>query len=81
MTEAKSVGKEIAELAIESIDLEKFSHGILDRVLEPALDKLVADSKTPVDDVLKASLYPALKVELKKLISKEIADLKEKIGQ
>lgn len=81
MTEPKlDVAKELGHIALEAIDLEKLAVGIIDRLLEPALDNLVASTATPVDDAIKAVVYGPLEAELKKLIAKEIADLKAKIA-
>lgn len=39
---------------------------LVDGAANEALDKLVADSSTPFDDMAKAALYPVLSAELKK---------------
>lgn len=44
----------------------------VDLVLEPALDKVVANTTNPFDDMLKAAIYPTLREELQKLIEKHI---------
>jgi hypothetical protein len=44
----------------------------LDLALEPALDKVVADTANPFDDMLKAAVYPTLREELQKLIEKHV---------
>lgn len=83
MTEVQVKELEIAEalkkVAIEAIDLEKLAFGIIDQVLEPALDNLVAKSENKIDDAVKALVYGPLEVELKQLIAKEVAKLKAKI--
>jgi hypothetical protein len=64
------------KILLDSIDVEKLCFAIIDEVLEPALDEVVKDSANPVDDAVKALVYPPLEVELKKLISKKVAELK-----
>ena len=41
---------------------------VMDDVLEPALDKVVADSSNALDDILKAAIYPTLAKEVKQLV-------------
>lgn len=69
--------KKIAVEAIERADCKKIVSDLLDRALEPALDKLVKDSSLPFDDMLKAAIYPKLEEELKKIIGKEIDEIIE----
>ena len=45
----------------------------LDLVLEPALQRVVDDSANPFDNILKAAVYPALRLELKKAVEEKIA--------
>lgn len=83
MSEAKPVVKKLAEIALDSIevkvDLKKLSFGLIDEVLEPALDKVVEDSTNPIDNAMKAMIYPTLEAELKKLIEKEVVKIEEAI--
>lgn len=74
-----STGKKLAEIAFEAIDLEKLSFAIIDEVIEEALDKVVLDSSNPYDDSIKSLLWPLVEKEVKELISKKIAELKEKV--
>jgi hypothetical protein len=67
------------KLAVECIDLEKFAIGLLDGAVEPAIDKVVADSANLVDDAVKAMVYPPLKIELHKLIAEAVAKLKASV--
>jgi hypothetical protein len=62
-------------LLLASIDLTKLSSGLLDEVLEPALQKVVDDTTNPFDNAAMAMLYPTLEAELKKLIAAKIAEL------
>lgn len=64
------------KILLDSIDVEKLCFAIIDEVLEPALDEVVKDSANPVDDAIKALVYPPLELELKKLITKKVAELK-----
>lgn len=74
------IGKQLIAVAVEAIDLEKLAVGLIDKVLEPALDKLVAKSENKIDDAVKAMVYAPLEAELKELIAKEVAELKAKIA-
>lgn len=66
--------KSVKAIAYENINVPGIFDDVLDEILEPALDKLVKGTETPLDDVLKAAIYPtlaaALKVESKKLWDK-----------
>lgn len=74
-----SAGKKLAEIALESIDLEKLAFAVIDEVIEEAIDKVVADSSNPYDDSIKSLLWPLVEKEVKDLLSKKIAELKEKV--
>ena len=50
---------------------------VIDEVLEPALQKIVDDSSNPFDNILKASIYPALSKEIKDRAGAEIDKLKD----
>ena len=65
----------VKDILIENVDLGGIAFGIIDDVLEEALQKVVADSSNPFDDMLMASVYPILEAELKKLITEQIAKL------
>ena len=64
-----------------SIKVKPVAMGIIDDVLEPAIDKIVADTKNPFDDMLKKAVYPMLEAEIKDGISKAIDGLKLKIPE
>lgn len=78
-----SVQKDLLKIAIDSIkiDLNAISNGLIDAVLEPALQKVVDDSSNPFDNAAMAMLYPILEVEAKKLLAVEIAKLEAKIKE
>ena len=63
---------ELLQVLIKSIDLKGLANGIVDEVVEVALKKVVADSTNPIDDVIMASLWPVLEIELKKLIEENL---------
>lgn len=63
---------ELIKLLLESIDLKKLANGVVDNVVEEALKKVVADSSNPIDDMVMASLWPVLEIELKKLIEEHL---------
>ena len=71
----------LIKLLIHSIDLKGFAFGILDEVLEPALDDLVKGTETTLDDSLKAVLYPILSVKLKELANAKIDELLLKLQE
>lgn len=48
-------------------------------IIEKALDKIVADSSNPYDDMLKAALLPMLKKELIGQIDKLLAKLEPEV--
>lgn len=61
---------------VESFDLKKLAKGLLDNVIEAALDEVVKDSSTDFDNMAKAALWPVLEEKLKTQIDKEL-DLKD----
>jgi hypothetical protein len=67
---------DVKKLLLDSIDLEKLAFGLIDDVIEVALKEAVAKSATPIDDSVVAILYPIIEVEVKKLVSAKIAELK-----
>ena len=72
-------GKKLANIALESIDLEKLAFGIIDEVIEEAIDKVVADSSNQYDDMIKSVLWPLIEKEVKQIISKKVAELKASV--
>lgn len=79
----KEIGKDLAEVALESveikIDLVKLGDGILDKVVEKALDEVVADSKNTWDDQAKAFLWPYLQPKLKLIMDSELTKVQKQI--
>lgn len=63
------------------LGLSPIVDSLIDDVLEPALDKLVADTSNPFDNILKASVYPALESEIKSRIKDQISKLKDKLPE
>jgi len=59
----------LLEIALKNINVPGLGMDTLDLVLKPALDKVVADTATPIDDVLAAAIYPVLRAELEKLLT------------
>lgn len=70
-----NIGDILKELAKNNFNFKGFADGVIDGILEPALDNLVASTENTFDDMAKAALYPLLEAELKKLIHKGIDDL------
>lgn len=64
---------EIIEILKKRVDVAGIAEDMIEKVLEEALKKVVADSSNKLDDMLMASIYPILKVEMKKLI-KDLVD-------
>ena len=71
------MNEKIIKVLIDSIDLNGLSAGILDELLQPALQKIVDDSSNPFDNAAMAMLFPLLDAELKKLVAKAVEDLKQ----
>lgn len=67
-------GKVSKEEIQASINLEGLCDGLLDNVINPLLDKVVADSANPFDDQAKAIVYPIIEKELKKVIDEKIGN-------
>lgn len=72
---------QILKLVLESIDFDKLAVGLIDNVLDEALQKVVDDSANPFDNAAKAYLYPLISEQLKTLIAKEIVELKAKVQE
>lgn len=77
--DTKKLAKSALECVEVKIDLNKLAAVLIDEVLEPALDKVVKDSANPVDDAVKAMIYPVLEKEIKELIAKKVVVLEEEI--
>lgn len=67
--------EKLLALVKKNINLAGVFADLLDELLEPALQKVVADTSNPFDDMLMASVYPILEKELKELAAKKIDDL------
>ena len=63
------------EVAMKHINIPGLLIDELELVLKPALDKVVADSANPYDDMAMAALYPVLKPALEKAIQDKWAEL------
>lgn len=64
-----------------SIKLSPLIDDLESKILEPALQKIVDDSKMPFDNIAKAAIYPTLAKEVKDLAKKEIGKLKDKLPE
>lgn len=69
--------EKVKSILLENINLSGIAAGIIDEVLEEALNKVVADSSNPFDDMLMESVYPILEKELKALINEKLSGLNE----
>ena len=61
------VGQLLLDSVKKNVNVPGLANDLLDNILEPALKNIVAQSKSPLDDVLMAALYPVLEAELKRL--------------
>jgi hypothetical protein len=73
MTKQEAVALFLKRVDVRGLIVED----LLDKVLEAALDKLVADTANPVDNMLKDALYPVIKKELITQLDAFMAKLKE----
>lgn len=71
--------QELLKLIVESIDLKKLANGIMDEVIEKALEKVVKDSANTIDDSIMPLLWPLLEKEVKKVIEDKL-DLSKILG-
>ena len=84
MSEEKSTKDEILEILKANVKLELDLDGlvldVIEKVALEALEKVVADSSNPFDDVAYAALKEPLKAQLKKLLQKAEDKLEEAAG-
>lgn len=73
--------KELVEVVLGSISLEKLANGVIDEVLEPALKAVVLKSENKFDDMIMMSLYPLLEKEIKSLIADQVLKLENKLKE
>lgn len=66
---------ELMKAVAKNINLPGLVEAVLKQVVEPALDKLVADTANPFDNMAKAAMYPTLEAELNKLAKEQWAKL------
>jgi hypothetical protein len=57
------------------VSIKPIVSDLVDKVLEPALEKVVQDSKNPLDNILKAAIAPALEAEIKRLAGEQVDKL------
>ena len=69
--------KEVGKLILKSIDEKKIVAEILEKALEPALKKFIADTSNPYDDMLFTMGYPKLKEFMLEELEKMVAKLEE----
>lgn len=77
MTVKADLVKILVDSVVVKVDFKSIAFGAIDKVLEPALQKVVDDSSNPFDNAAMALVYPTLEIELKKLIEKEVIALEE----
>lgn len=64
--------EKMVELLVKSIDLKALANGIVDEVIQEALEKVVKDSSNTIDDAVMPLLWPLLEKEVKELIEKNL---------
>jgi hypothetical protein len=69
--------KLLLALVAANINVPGLLKGVLDQVLEPALQKLVDDTSHPFDNMAKEALYPVIEKELNDWVAKQWAELIE----
>jgi len=57
---------------LKNLNIKKLANSILDEVLEPALKKVVKDSKNNFDNAAMDALYPVLKDKLVQAIDDKL---------
>ena len=67
--------EQLIKLVAKHVNVPGLVKDVLDEVVETALDKVVADSANPYDDMIKATLYPVLEAEVNNLVTKKWAEL------
>lgn len=70
---------ELLKLLVKSIDLKSLANGIVDEVIQEALEKVVKDSSNTVDDTIMPLLWPLLEKEVKEMINDKL-DLSKLLG-
>ncbi len=64
-----------------SVDIDGAAMGMYDEVLIPALEKIVADTSNPIDDMVVATLKPLLRKEFALLAEKAEDKIEEKVEE
>lgn len=64
------VKSELIDAVYKNINAPGLVNQTLDKILEPSLQALAADSGNPFDDILMAAVYPLLEAELKRQAKK-----------
>jgi hypothetical protein len=59
-TMTEELKKQLLEIVHENVDVPGLAAGVLKKALKPALDNLVKQSPSIIDDILVASIYPTL---------------------
>ena len=66
--------EELKTMAKKNINLEGLFNDLMDKLLEPALQKVVDDSANPFDNML-MSAYPFIEAEIKKAVKEKLDEL------
>ena len=67
-------GKVTKEELSGAIQFEGLADGILDTIVEPALQKVVDSTENPYDNQFKAIFYPIVAKEVKELIDEKVGN-------
>jgi hypothetical protein len=62
-------------IAKKNINAPGLINDIIDEVVEKAIDKFIADTSNPYDDMLKAALWPVIEKEVKEKLAELWAGL------
>ena len=64
-----------------SIKVSPLIDDLESKILEPALQKIVDDTKMPFDNIVKSAIYPTLAKEIKDRAKEEVVKLKDKLPE
>jgi len=62
----------VLKLVVKYFNIKGFITEIITEVVDEALDKVVAGTKNPLDDMAKAALWPVLEEEAKKVVEEKL---------
>lgn len=63
------------------ISIKPILNGVIDQVLQPALEKAVDDTSNKFDDLILAQIYPGVEAQVKASVGKKVDELVLKIPE